>query len=498
MPASIRSSRGAPTAPPSSYRSPPSPTLSATTTASQLDLGDEGPRVIITRADLRDSVQAYEQLLGSAKAYRNALIALSAASTGLAGALMECGRVKGAGESAEHLMAASGIHYMVANSGQVLSDTLYRSFEVPLMHAYDSYVHDIATRHAEYEALLSDKTAKIRQTEAENLRLGKKKARDLNYFRQALAKLTEQVAEVDVCKRSYYSEVLTSETEMWAQIDHKVSLLLRSTLDLSDRLASKATSDPVIESMLEEHPDPFDSYRLETDEARDVFTVLPPMNMGLGTGVGGGSQAVKKAVEADRETVRSGHERQASMDSNASPRREKKAMTVSEVLGFKEGDEKVGTSASTSRPIRKSTTQDTTDDEDQGHSEDSQFLAARPTTEASDPPTSTPNSIPVSPVDSPALTTPTHDPFTEESLTEESAPFVTRPEPSRTESTASASQRREREHGRRLSRVTEVEPVETDPMSGDWSTPTYERSLNSGMNGRDEYESGEDDNGWRG
>lgn len=88
---------------------------------------------------------------------------------------MECGRVKGAGESAEHLMAASGIHYMVANSGQVLSDTLYRSFEVPLMHAYDSYVHDIATRHAEYEALLSDKTAKIRQTEAENLRLGKKK-----------------------------------------------------------------------------------------------------------------------------------------------------------------------------------------------------------------------------------------------------------------------------------------------------------------------------------
>jgi hypothetical protein len=126
-------------------------------------------------AQLRDSVQAYEQLLGSAKAYRNALIALSAASTGLAGALMECGRVKGAGESAEHLMAASGIHYMVANSGQVLSDTLYRSFEVPLMHAYDSYVHDIATRHAEYEALLSDKTAKIRQTEAENLRLGKKK-----------------------------------------------------------------------------------------------------------------------------------------------------------------------------------------------------------------------------------------------------------------------------------------------------------------------------------
>lgn len=45
------------------------------------------------------------------------------------------------------------------------------------MHAYDQYTSDIAARHVEYEALLSDKTTKIRQTEAENLRLGKKKVR---------------------------------------------------------------------------------------------------------------------------------------------------------------------------------------------------------------------------------------------------------------------------------------------------------------------------------
>ncbi|GAA5967243.1 hypothetical protein JCM3765_001746 [Sporobolomyces pararoseus] len=494
MPASIKSSRGSNKPPPSSYRSPSSPTLSAITTASQLDLGDEGPRVIITRADLRDSVQAYEQLLGAAKAYRNALIALSSASTGLASALMECGRVKGAGESAEHLMAASGIHYMVANSGQVLSDTLYRSFEVPLMHAYDSYVNDIATRHAEYEALLSDKTAKIRQTEAENLKLGKKKTRDLNSFRQALAKLTEQVAEVDVCKRSYYSEVLTSETEMWSQIDHKVSLLLRSTLDLSDRLASKATSDPTIEAMLEEHPDPFDSYRLETDETRDVFTVLPPMNLGIASSGGGG--APKKILDSDRETVRSGHDRRGSMDSNASPRKEgKKAMTVSEVLGLNSTKEEEGNGRRTPQDPTTATDQD---EEQQEQSADSDFLSARLSEPSKPSPSGT--STPISSTDSPALSTPTQDPFSEPSLTEESAPFVTRPETSRTTSTASnaSSARREREHGRRLSRVTEVEPVEADPMSGDWSAPTYERPLSSGMNGRDGYESEGDDNGWRG
>lgn len=269
--------------------------------------------------------------------------------------------------------------------------------------------------------------------------------------------------------------------------------------------------------MLEEHPDPFDSYRLETDEARDVFTVLPPMNLGLGSG--GGPSSTKKQTETDRDSTRQ-HERRASMDSNASPRREgKKVMTVSEVLGLNEPNEEE------TKPARR-TTQDsttTTVEEDDGEaerSEDSHFLAAR-TPEPVATPTST--STPISPNDSPALPPPSHDPFSEPSLTEESAPFVTRPESmSRTLSTGStASSRRERErelHGRRLSRVTEVETVEADPMSGDWSTPTtYERPLSSGMNGRDGYESGEvsfqgsshflsmltgclsqDDNGWRG
>lgn len=69
---------------------------------------------------LRESVAAYEQLLATAKGYRNALITLSSASTALAGALGECARVKGAGDSGENLMAASGLQYMLANSGQVL------------------------------------------------------------------------------------------------------------------------------------------------------------------------------------------------------------------------------------------------------------------------------------------------------------------------------------------------------------------------------------------
>ncbi|GAA6060103.1 hypothetical protein JCM10212_003511 [Sporobolomyces blumeae] len=496
MPASVRSFRGAQRPPPSAYRSPPSPTLSATTNVSQLDLGDEGPPVIVTRADLRDSVTAYEQLLAAAKSYRNALIAVSAASTDLAGALGQCSRVKGAGESAEHLLAASGLHYMVANSGQVLSDTLYRSFEVPLMTAYDTYVAEIATRHADYEALLYEKTAKIRETEAENLKLGKKKARDLNQFRQALAKLTEQVAEVDVCKRSYYSEVLESETEMWNQIDHKVSLLIRSTLDLSDRLASKATSDPVIESMLDEHPDPFDSYRLESEETRDVFTVLPPMNLGLASSVG--SKKSETEREASRSKVAEASTSTGANGDDSTAEDGKRATTVTDVLGLGETRPADGGETSKSRG-RRPGRHDTSDEEDarQRDLDDPETRSLRQATQDLTVAAVASISASPSPADSPALRPDTRESlFDEPSLTDESAPFVTRPESSR--SSTATSGRQVHVHGRRLSKVPEAEPVETDPMSGDWGNPVYERSLGPALNGGTGYESGEEDNGWRG
>ncbi|GAA6000112.1 hypothetical protein JCM10207_006057 [Rhodosporidiobolus poonsookiae] len=508
MAPSIRSFRRG--APPSAYKDPQlSPTLSATsntTKASQLDLGDDGPRVIVTRADLRESVAAYEQLLGSAKAYRNALIALSHASTSLAGALGECARVKGAGESGEQLMAASGLHYMVANSGQVLSDTLYRSFEVPLLSHYDTYVSDIAARHADYEALLAEKTKAIRETEAENMRQGKKKTRDLNQFRIALAKLTEQVAEVEVCKRSYYSEVLDQEEEVWGMIGGKVSLLVRSTLDLADRLASKATSDPTIESMLNEHPDPFDSYRLETDEERDVFSILPPINLSLNAAAGpssrrtNGAQHPPPVLESDRETVRAkdkDHE-----DAALTPRqRSKQPLSVSDVLGLNQTSEDEVSDTRDDAP-RQAPTQDGTHARSAVTSPlHSRSASATQPAQLSSSSSSSPSpTLPAT--DSPALTadlpSDVDDP---PSLTTESAPFSTLSRSSSVgapaASTPPASSPRKGRRARNLSRVSESGSL--DEMAGDWGAPVYGRELSPAMNGGGGYDSGEEDAAaWRG
>ena len=81
------------------------------------------------RADLRQSLASFEGLLTTAKAYRNAMLALATATAAFASALEECARQKGAMvanvETEEEapgmkLMAASGLHHLMANHTQVL------------------------------------------------------------------------------------------------------------------------------------------------------------------------------------------------------------------------------------------------------------------------------------------------------------------------------------------------------------------------------------------
>lgn len=453
---------------------------------------------------LRDSISAYEHLLSTAKGYRNALIALSTASTALAGALGECARVKGAEDtSAENLMAASGLQYMVANSGQVLvshprisymlgrvaaadttarkSDTLYRSFEVPLMTQYDSYVNEIAARHAEYEELLKEKTARIRETEAENMRRGKKKTRDLDQFRQALHQLTEQVAEVEVCKRTYYSEVLDGESQMWAMIAGKVALLVRSTLDLSDRLASKSTSDPVIESMLNEHPDPFDSYRLDRDEA-DVLTVLPPINLVgsastpvISPGKSGNGTALATVLETEQSFQADADERDESERSALPQRLARTPVSVSDILGLREPDE-------ASRPPRLAEALHEESPHNKQDAETPPRVGRSRSRSGSNLPTpsstSTPNSTAT---ESPALehSLSRSESFDEPpSLTIESAPFVPPEHVAAVETPTKPV------------RSGPNESVDSeDPMAGDWGAPIYGRSLS--MHDGPEYDSGD-------
>lgn len=57
------------------------------------------------------------------------------------------------------------------------SDTFYKSFEIPLLENFDNYKSEVQDRSLMYEKETEEKSKKIRDTEAENMRHGRKKQR---------------------------------------------------------------------------------------------------------------------------------------------------------------------------------------------------------------------------------------------------------------------------------------------------------------------------------
>lgn len=255
---------------------PPSPSLSTTTRAS-LDFPSR-PSVLITRADLRTSLAAYESLLASAKSYTSAMLSMAKASSDLACALETCARVKGAHESGPGLQAASGLHFLKSNYEQVLCDTFWKEFSIPLLSHYDTYRSSCTDRQVLHDKAVSEKSKELKEAEARNSRAGRRKERDLNSFRRALAELQSHVDAIDELKAQYYNEVLDAEQEVWSFIETKVALIVRSQIEISERISSKGLNDPVLEQMLATIPDPFGSYGPAKQDG-EIFSILPPISL---------------------------------------------------------------------------------------------------------------------------------------------------------------------------------------------------------------------------
>lgn len=215
-----------PASAPTTMAVPPSPTLSARTTATTLGMAGSKllPPHLVTRSDLRASLGALESLLTASKAYTSALLALGSASSELGVALEACSRSKGAHHVGSGLLATSGIHFMASNSLSILADAWWRETAIPLLEHHDMYTQACADRITQHERTLATKSKELNEAEARNRKEAKSKhGRDLGSFRRALAELQKRVDELDEEKARYYHDILESEEESWSFVQDKVS-----------------------------------------------------------------------------------------------------------------------------------------------------------------------------------------------------------------------------------------------------------------------------------
>ncbi|KAG0255296.1 hypothetical protein DFQ27_006321 [Actinomortierella ambigua] len=186
----------------------------------------------------------------------------------------ELGRTQPGSRTRSCLQAAAGLHFLISNHHQILSDTLYKQFEIPLLQHLDTHKGNIEASEAQYERSMREMSQKIKDTEAASLQNGRKRQRDLLQFRQALMTLTQQVDELERIKIGYYFNNLECEQANLQLILQKTSTLVRAEVDIYERVANKGLNDPILELMTTQGPDPYCVYPT-TDEFSSIFSILP-------------------------------------------------------------------------------------------------------------------------------------------------------------------------------------------------------------------------------
>ncbi|KEY73146.1 hypothetical protein S7711_04894 [Stachybotrys chartarum IBT 7711] len=295
---------------------PGSPVYSVTSTAlpiSQFDLPlPPAPRpahAVLTRADLERSQEAYSDLLASAKAYRLALASLSTAASAFGSALESCARLKEARAepigppaaaasmsisftakgacTADMLMSASGVHQLIANHQQILSETVYRSFEVPLLHDLDKWQTVIDDEEETYQQRIKAQSREIKRLEKEGLKLHKQKRRDVGRFRAHLVELTNKLDGLTTLHANHATTMLRESQETSSRIVDASCSLVRAEVDIFESLARKGWSGGGLDDLLEKGQDLFAVDEVSTHiggvgssaDTAKLFSILPPKSI---------------------------------------------------------------------------------------------------------------------------------------------------------------------------------------------------------------------------
>lgn len=274
---------------------------------------------ILTKSDLAASQSAYATLLTTAKTYRLALASLSNAASAFGSALESCARLKEAradslalhggggaggphhlhhhhhqpttlsGCTADSLLAAAGVQHLIANHEQILSETVYRSFEVPLLHELDKWRRDVDDEQSGYLAAVKKQSAEIRKLERDGMRLHKQRGpRDVASFRGHLVELTTKLDGLTSLHGEHARTLLRESQDTSVKILEASCSLVRAEVDIFESLARKGWSGGGLDEILEKGTDLFaaDEHHSsggvgggDVGEGVKLFSILPPKSI---------------------------------------------------------------------------------------------------------------------------------------------------------------------------------------------------------------------------
>lgn len=180
-------------------------------------------------------------------------------------------------------MATSGVQHLVANHNQILSETVYRSFEVPLLHDLDRWQAVIDDEEDTYQQKIKTQSKEVKRLEKEGLKLHKQKRRDVGRFRAHLVELTGKLDGLTTLHADHARTMLRESQETSGRIVDASCSLVRAEVDIFESLAKKGWTGGGLEDVLEKGQDLFatelDGGQASGSDGVKLFSILPPKSI---------------------------------------------------------------------------------------------------------------------------------------------------------------------------------------------------------------------------
>ena len=141
----------------------------------------------------------------------------------------------------------------------MLSDAIYRGFEVPLLHELDTYRGLTQEMEEHYIARMTEKTNILHKMKQDQLKAVHKKHQDLGSFKRALVELTLQVDELEKIKNMHYHTAFDAASSTWARVLDCSSTVARAEIEIYEYVARKGLIGGGLEALLIRGVDPFES-----------------------------------------------------------------------------------------------------------------------------------------------------------------------------------------------------------------------------------------------
>jgi hypothetical protein len=159
-----------------------------------------------------------------------------------------------------------------------LSEVVYRSFEVPLLHELDTWNRKIEEEEVMYQTSVKAMSKEIRRLEKEGMKVYKQRKRDVRLFRDHLVNLTSKLDGLTSLHGGHSRGLLRDCQEASGRIVECSAGLVRAEVDIFEALARKGWNGGGLDELLEKGRDLFSNDETpssNSSEGTQIFSILP-------------------------------------------------------------------------------------------------------------------------------------------------------------------------------------------------------------------------------